>query len=368
MLSRLFQVLISSLMIVLNVEAAQNQLQQVSNYGSNPTNVQMYIYKPTGLITNPALIVALHWCNGNAQSIFTGTQFANLADQYKSFMVLYPNAPDSGGCWDVHTTATLTHDAGGDSLGIASQVRYAIQNYGVDKSRVFMTGLSSGAMMISVLAGAYPDLFTAGSAFAGVPYACFAGSSMWNSQCSTGQTSKTPQQWGDLVRSGYPGYSGTRPKIQIFQGTSDTVLSYNNFGENIKQWTNVFGYSTTPVTTQSNSPLNGWTRSTYGPNFQAINAQGVTHDIPIQHADALNWFGITGGGGTTSPTSVPTSTPTSPPSSTPSSTPPATTTTTANAPTQTHYGQCAGLTYKGPTTCEAPYTCKYLSDYYSQCV
>ena len=68
-------------------------------------------------------------------------------------MVIYPSAPASGGCWDVATTATLTHNGGGDSLGIANVVRYAVANYGVDASRVFSTGSSSGAMMTNVLMG-----------------------------------------------------------------------------------------------------------------------------------------------------------------------------------------------------------------------
>ena len=38
-----------------------------------------------------------------------------------------------------------------------------------------------------VIIGAYPDLFAAGAAFSGVPYGCFAGPSMWNSQCAQGQ-------------------------------------------------------------------------------------------------------------------------------------------------------------------------------------
>ncbi|KAG6870107.1 hypothetical protein C0992_001011, partial [Termitomyces sp. T32_za158] len=174
--------------------AAASQLQQITNFGSNPTNVGIFLYRPPNVAASPALIVAIHYCQGTAQAYFSGTQYANLADQH-GFLVIYPDAPDSGGCWDVHTTATLTHDAGGDSLGIASAVRYAITTYGVDPNRVFATGTSSGAMMTNVLAGAYPDLFKAGSAFAGVPYGCFAGPSLWNSACATGTISKTAQQW-----------------------------------------------------------------------------------------------------------------------------------------------------------------------------
>jgi acetylxylan esterase len=92
------------------------------------------------------------------------------------YYVIYPQAPRDGTCWDVATSATLTHNAGGDSLGIASAVRYAIAQWGVDPNKVFATGSSSGAMMTSVLMGAYPDLFKAGAVDSGEPYGCFAGS------------------------------------------------------------------------------------------------------------------------------------------------------------------------------------------------
>lgn len=179
----------------LGANAALSTLQQqTGNWGANPTNVGFFYYKTTDLPANPALIVAIHACQGTAQAYYSGTQYANLADQYK-YLVIYPDAPDPGGCWDVHTNGTLTHNGGGDSIAIANMVHYAVANWGVDASRVFMTGTSSGAMMTNVLSGAYPDLFKAGAAFAGVPYACFAGPDLWNTPCATGQITKTAQQW-----------------------------------------------------------------------------------------------------------------------------------------------------------------------------
>ena len=173
--------------------------QQVTNFGPNPTNTQMWMYKPDVLASPPPVLVGIHWCSGSALAFSSGTNYKALADQY-GFIVIYPSAPDSGGCWDVHTTATLTHDAGGDSLGIASMVRYVISTYGADKNRVFATGISSGAMMTNVLLGAYPDLFKGGFALSGVPYGCFAGPDMWNSACSQGTISKTPAEWVSLIR------------------------------------------------------------------------------------------------------------------------------------------------------------------------
>jgi endo-1,4-beta-xylanase len=53
-----------------------------------------------------------------------------------------------------------------------------------------------------------------------------------------------------------------------------------------------------------------------------------------------------------------------------SSTGPGTTTTTATTGTSTgsaEWGQCGGIGWTGPTTCQSPFTCKEFNPYYSQC-
>ena len=127
------------------VSAAVGQLQQMSSFGANPNNVGVYYYRPPNVQANPALIVAIHYCTGSAQAYFQNTPYANLADQ-RGFMVIYPDAPRSGKCFDVHSAETLKHDGGGDSLGIANAVRYAIRTWNVDPNRVFVTGTSSGGL------------------------------------------------------------------------------------------------------------------------------------------------------------------------------------------------------------------------------
>ncbi|PPQ86719.1 hypothetical protein CVT25_012982 [Psilocybe cyanescens] len=365
------------------VRALSSSLQPVNvNFGSNPTNVQMFVYKPTSLATPTPLIIAMHYCTGTAQAYFSGTSLAQLADQH-GFIVVYPNAPTAGGCWDVHSTGTLTHNGGGDSLGIANMVRYAIANWGVDATRVFATGTSSGAMMTNVLMGAYPDLFAAGSLYSGVPYGCFAGASAWSNQCANGQLIQTPQQWGDEVRNGFPGFTGTRPKVQFWHGTVDTTLYPQNFWEEIKQWTNIFGVSQTPTSNLSSNPQAGYSRSSFGPNVQAILAQGVGHTVPEHETDTLDWFGLTAlkpgpqpvttTGGvppvtSTSESSVPPVTSTVPPVTT---TAPPVTSTVAPAPTEAtaaHWAQCGGIGFTGPAVCAAPYTCMVANPFYSQCL
>ncbi|KAK2802089.1 hypothetical protein FQN50_007453 [Emmonsiellopsis sp. PD_5] len=278
-------------LLALTSTAAAADLTPVTNFGDNPTNVEMYIYVPDTVAENPGIIVALHYCTGTAQAYYQGTQYARLADE-KGFIVIYPDAPDSGQCWDVHTDETLTHDAGGDSLGIASMVRYALEQYGADPEKVFAVGSSSGAMMTNVLAGAYPDLFKAGASFSGVPYGCFQGPGMWQNECAGGQLTKTAEEWGDMVRAGYPGYEGTRPRMQLWHGTADTTLDYNNFLEANKQWPNVFGIEQTGE--EANTPENGYTKMIFGDGTQyvAYSGEGVGHSVPDHEEIALEWFGL----------------------------------------------------------------------------
>jgi len=186
------------------------------------TNFGVEIYVPTTVKKPAAIIVAIHYCQGTAQAYYSGSLYAQYADTY-GYIVVYPNSPSSGGCWDVASTASLTHNGGGDSQTIVNMVSYAVANYGGDASRVYVTGSSSGAMMTNVLAAAYPEVFQAASAYSGVAAGCFfvAGSTAnmatpgWSNQCANGQLIQTAQVWGNLARSYYPGYTGARPKMML---------------------------------------------------------------------------------------------------------------------------------------------------------
>lgn len=122
------------------------ELTQVTDFGDNPSGAKMYIYVPDGLAADPSIIVAIHYCTGTAQAYYQNTEYASLAAQY-NYIVIYPESPYSGTCWDVSSDATLTHGGGGNSNAIANMVAYTIDTYSADASRVYMTGSSSGAMM-----------------------------------------------------------------------------------------------------------------------------------------------------------------------------------------------------------------------------
>jgi poly(hydroxyalkanoate) depolymerase family esterase len=275
----------------------------VTGFGPNPTNLLMHLYVPAHARPHPAVVVVLHYCGGSGPAMFSGTEYASLADRY-GFIAIYPSATREGNCFDVSTPGALTHDGDSDPVGIVSMVRYVERHLNADPHRVFATGISSGAMMTNVLLGDYPDVFRAGSAMSGVPFGCFATTdgSLWNSQCANGDVTKTPRQWGEEVRAADPGYRGPRPRMQLWHGTADAILFYPNFGEEVKQWTDVLHARSA----YTDHPQPTWTHTVYlsragQPVVDAYSVAGESHNLGFDYPDwaqlAIGFFGLTTGAG-----------------------------------------------------------------------
>jgi poly(hydroxyalkanoate) depolymerase family esterase len=235
--------------------AAAASLQPVSNWGSSgvPPYVSMYIYVPNQLATNPPILVVAHYCGGTASGVFNEAQGGGIvaaADKY-GFIMIFPQT--SNNCWDVGSMPSLTHDGGGDTQAVAEMVTYTIATYSADANRVYVTGTSSGAMMTEALLAVYPDVFKAGAEFSGVPAGCWAASysasDQWSGPCANGQVTHTAPDWGSMVRAMDPGYSGYRARVQLWHGTADAIINFNNQTEAIKEWTDVLGLSTNPTST-----------------------------------------------------------------------------------------------------------------------
>lgn len=121
-------------------------LTPVPNFGTNPSGIKMFIYVPAKLQPKPPIVLVLHACGWTAGAFFGSTKYGALAEQH-GYVAIFGQTPTDGACWDVSSKETLTHGAGGDSLGLASMIDYTLKTYGGDPDRVFVTGESSGAMM-----------------------------------------------------------------------------------------------------------------------------------------------------------------------------------------------------------------------------
>ncbi len=285
-----------SIVVLMAGSVSAGTYTEISDFSDRTETIKMFLYLPDNVSENPPVLVALHWCSGSAGAIYSANTFNLLADRY-GFIVIYPDANSNDGCWDVHSEDVLKHDGGGDSRGIVAMVKYVLKKYHADSTRVFASGISSGAMMTNVLLGAYPDVFKAGAAFAGVPFGCFAGPNRWNGECSQGNLIKTAQEWGDLVRAAFPEYNGPRPRIQLWHGDLDDGLHYNNFGEEIKQWTNVLGISQTPTSTEENTPSSDMTRTRYTNSSGAVLVEGIVehgmgHSLTVMPEHAIAFLGL----------------------------------------------------------------------------
>jgi poly(hydroxyalkanoate) depolymerase family esterase len=258
-------------------------LAAVTSFGSNPGALDMYEYVPAGLPSGRPLVVVLHGCTQTA-SAMEAAGWNALADQY-GFAVLYPqqrSANQSLSCFTWYGPTDISR-TGGEAESIIHMVDTEISAHGSDTHRVFVTGLSAGAAFTAVMLAAYPDRFAAGSIMAGIPYKCATDVTSGSScQQMAASTQKTPQAWGDLVRGADTGFSGTWPRVQVWQGTSDYTVAPANATEIVKQWTNVWG---TDQTADATDMISNSTRTRYLAGstvaVEVYSVTGMGHAIAV---------------------------------------------------------------------------------------
>jgi poly(hydroxyalkanoate) depolymerase family esterase len=273
------------------------QLTEVTGFGTNPGNLRMFYYLPSNHDTNPALVVVAHGCAQTAQDMADTSGWHKLADQY-GFALVFPqtsttNEP-SGGCFRTWLSAHQERGAG-EPLSIRQMIDYMRTQFSTSTTATFMTGLSSGGHLTNVMMATYPDVFAAGAPQSSFPYKC-AMSSAELATCSQGGRNYTAQQWGDLARSGYPGYSGAWPRVQIWHGSVDPLIYLADQYQQVMQWTNAHGID---ANYDWGDYLLGQPRYSYNTSagatrVQTITVQGMGHTIAVDPGSAAWQCGATG--------------------------------------------------------------------------
>ncbi|MGW0606083.1 extracellular catalytic domain type 1 short-chain-length polyhydroxyalkanoate depolymerase [Streptomyces sp. NPDC002640] len=277
--------------------ASAASLTQVTGFGTNPGNLQMYAYVPDGLPAGAPLVVALHGCTQSAPDYHSHSGWAKYADLYR-FAVVYPHtssANNANSCFNWFQPSDYGRGQG-EALSVKQMVDHAIGRYGSDRDRVFVTGLSAGGAMTSALLAAYPDVFAGGSIASGIPVGC--ATSMTNAfTCMYNATSKTPRQWGDAVRQASGGWTGPWPRVAVWHGTSDTTVVPANATQSRDQWTDVWGLSRTPTATAS-LPGNT-TQAVYSdargvPAVTTFTVSGMGHGTAVDPGSGTQQCGTAG--------------------------------------------------------------------------
>lgn len=265
-------------------------VQPLTGFGDNPGALKAYDYIPDGLGAGRALVVVLHGCTQRA-SAMEAAGWDALADQHH-FGVLYPEqqtANNSLRCFnwagELGDQANLIRGQG-ENASIMEMVDAEIAAHGFDATRVYIVGFSAGAAFTSVMLATWPDRFAAGAIMAGIPYRC-ATDLDGAYACQSPGTTKTAVQWGDLVRGADAGYAGPWPRVQIWQGATDTTVAPVNATELVKQWTNVHGTDQTADLTET---IGAATHTTFtaggGVVVESYQIAGMGHAI-VTGADPL---------------------------------------------------------------------------------
>ena len=273
-------VLVSALLCSARAHAA---LTSVTGFGTNPGGLAMYEYVPAGLPAGRPIVVVLHGCTQTAAAM-ESAGWNQLADQYK-FTVVYPeqqtaNNPVRCFNWagEYGDTANLVRGQG-ENASIMQMVDKSLTAHDGDASKVFVVGFSAGAGFTSVMIATYPERFAGAAIMSGLPYRC-ATSVAGAYSCQSPGVTKTPSQWGDLVRGSH---AGPYPRLQIWHGSTDTTVVPANETELVKQWTNVHGIDDTADETET---IGSATRTAYksASGMVLVEAYKVTG---MGHANAI---------------------------------------------------------------------------------
>ena len=271
------------------------RLRENFGFGSNPGNLRMFVYRPASLADNPALVVVLHGCTQTAAGYDLGAGWSTLADRY-GFVLLFPEQQRSNnpnGCFNWFQPAHSERGRG-EPLSIRQMIEKSIVDHGIDRRRVFVTGLSAGGAMTSNMLACYPEVFAAGAIVAGLPYG--AATSVQQAFETMFQSPSRPAPaWGDLVRKASP-HRGPWPRISVWHGNADKTVIPPNAREIIKQWTDLHGLPISPSakTRVDGFPREVWLNERGDELIESYTIANMAHGTPLAVGEAEGACGAPG--------------------------------------------------------------------------
>lgn len=258
------------------------RLKPLAVLGSNPGALLAKYHAPADLRPNAPLVVVLHGCTQTATGYDVGSGWSRMADEY-GFAVLFPeqqrqNNPNLCFNW------FSPHDSrrgSGEALSIRQMVEAMIDLHGIDRSRVFVTGLSAGGAMASVMLAVYPEVFAGGAIIAGLPFGC-AGSVPQALELMRGQGIPSSAELSRLVRSA-SSHSGPWPRISIWHGSADTTVNPTNAKALIEQWRALHGSDQQPsrVEAVDGYPRQVWCDREGREVIEEYTITGMGHGTPL---------------------------------------------------------------------------------------
>ncbi|THK33394.1 PHB depolymerase family esterase [Ensifer sp. MPMI2T] len=261
--------------------APKPALMAVGDFGSNPGRLSMKLFVPRRLPPKPALVVILHGCRQTPENLDAASGFSRLAAQ-RGFLLLYPQQRETNNtqrCFNWFRPSAVARDRG-EVMSIRQMIEHACRRHRVDRSRVYVAGLSAGGALTAALLAIYPKLFAGAAIFAGVPYGA-ARDAVSATRAMRSGSSRSSEEWGELVRVTSPEQKSW-PPISIWQGTRDRVVNPGNAEACVSQWLNVLRLESTNgrLQTKQWGTLVRWPgKSTHQVLFYLL--EGFGHGLPV---------------------------------------------------------------------------------------
>jgi poly(hydroxyalkanoate) depolymerase family esterase len=197
-----------------------------STYGGPAGSRAYRLFIPSRYRERPLpLVVMLHGCTQSPDDFAAGTRMNFLAEEQNCF-VAYPAQPSRANhakCWNWFRTADQQRDGGEPSL-IAGITRQIMDDYLVDRKRVYVGGLSAGAAAAAIMGATYNDLYAAIGIHSGL--ACGVATDLPSALVAM-------RQGG----SDHKVISGDQPPVPtiVFHGDRDTTVHPNNGDQILEQ-------------------------------------------------------------------------------------------------------------------------------------
>jgi poly(hydroxyalkanoate) depolymerase family esterase len=197
-----------------------------SNTFNGNRNYKVYIPENSNSNNRLPLIVMLHGCDQPIDDFSSVTRIAEWADKL-NFAVLLPEQNvlyNKYKCWNWFYP--INNLRAGEPAALIEIIDTVLQNYKLNKDKVFAAGISAGASMVNILGNCYPEKFKALASNVGVQYYATTNGLDATSVVLNGSTvpSETAASMGFLCSA----LSFHRPNsmpVIIFQGMNSPFMT-----------------------------------------------------------------------------------------------------------------------------------------------
>jgi poly(hydroxyalkanoate) depolymerase family esterase len=211
----------------------------------NPGNLAARCYVPNNLAQAAPLVVVLHGCRQSAEDYDRGSGWSRLADRY-GFALLFPEQKEANNallCFNWFQAGDSQRGMG-EPASIRAMIEAMRAAWTIDTHRIFVTGLSAGGAMASVMLATYPEIFEAGAIIAGIPYGCATGVRE-AFECMGGRANAQGEELAAKVRRASP-HKGPWPRVSVWQGSDDLTVLPSNADALVLQWLELHGLPAKP--------------------------------------------------------------------------------------------------------------------------